>query len=121
MKRAARAHVLFLMLAIVFFASYLNLIPLSRFAAILFATGFQTASSQLYRDRWKQGHRQFLPLITTLITIAFTDLLIGVFIVLCVGLLFILIILSLHAVPLTTDTASPENEVHLELFQHVRF
>lgn len=89
-KLSAILHGLFIILAIVFFADILNLIPLASLAAILCFTGYKLIKPELVIAIYKQGWRRFLPFIVTLAAIFLTDLLIGVTIGLCVSLLFIL-------------------------------
>lgn len=120
-KRATILHGIFLVLSVGFFASYLNYIPLSCLAAILLVTGYKLANPRLFYSLWKMGYRQFLPFIVTLVAIVFTDLLVGIIIGMCIGLIFILI--STASNPLrgdTSDTHSAE-PIRLVLAQHVSF
>ena len=78
------------MVFVLFFPSLLNQIPLSCLAAILILTGFKLAHPKTFISMWKQGRYQFLPFITTVLAILFTDLLIGIIIGLVVSLGFIL-------------------------------
>ena len=120
-KRATILHGIFLVLSVGFFASYLNYIPLSCLAAILLVTGYKLANPRLFRSLWKMGNRQFLPFIVTLVAIVFTDLLVGIIIGMCVGLLFVKI--PPVSNPLrgdTSDTKSGET-IRLVLAQHVSF
>ena len=73
-----------------FSPSLLNQIPLSCLAAILILTGFKLAHPKNFISMWKQGRYQFLPFITTVLAILFTDLLIGIVIGLVVSIGFIL-------------------------------
>lgn len=120
-KRATILHGIFLIISVGFFASYLNYIPLSCLAAILLVTGYKLANPRLFRSLWRMGYRQFLPFIITLVAIVFTDLLVGIIIGMCIGLMFILI--STASNPLrgdTSDTKSGE-PIRLVLAQHVSF
>ncbi len=120
-KRSAIIHGIFLVCAVIIFAGLMNQIPLSCLAAILIMTGLKLANPKLFISMWKQGHRQFLPFIVTLLAIVFTDLLVGVMIGLSVGLLFILMVNSKHAIRPKSGTSMNDEELHLELFQHVSF
>lgn len=69
---------------------WLNRIPLSCLAGILLVTGVKLAGPDLFRQMWRQGRAQFLPFVTTVVAIVFTDLLIGVMIGLATAVAFIL-------------------------------
>ena len=88
-KRSAIFHGVLLLICVAFFPVYLNMIPLAALAAILLVTGFKLASPALFRQMWQEGRYQFLPFLVTLVSIVFTDLLIGILIGLGVSLLFI--------------------------------
>lgn len=83
-KLSAILHGLLMLLFVVFLPRVLNLIPLSSLAAILIMTGFKLAHPKNFIYMWKAGKYQFLPFITTVVAILFTDLLVGIII----GLLF---------------------------------
>ena len=89
-KRSAIGHGALLLVCVALFPIYLNMIPLAALAAILLVTGFKLASPALFRQMWQEGRYQFIPFLTTLVAIVFTDLLIGVLIGLAVSMLFIL-------------------------------
>lgn len=79
-----------LLISVVFFPVWLNMIPLSCLAAILLVTGVKLASPALIKRMWDEGRYQFTPFILTVVAIVFTDLLIGVLFGLAVSLGFIL-------------------------------
>lgn len=83
-------HGFLLLGSIIFIPQLLNTIPLSALAAILLVTGIKLASPQLMSQMWNEGKYQFLPFITTILAIVFTDLLTGIIIGLCVSIGFIL-------------------------------
>ncbi len=89
-KLATLFHGLLLLVSVAFLPVYLNMIPLSALAAILLVTGFKLASPKLFRQMWQEGRYQFIPFIITLMSIIFTDLLIGICIGLGASTLFIL-------------------------------
>lgn len=89
-KLATIWHGLFLFVCVAFFPLWLNRIPLSCLAAILFVTGIKLASPQLVKQMWSQGRYQFMPFALTVIAIVFTDLLIGISIGLVLSLGFVL-------------------------------
>lgn len=89
-KLSTLIHGLLLLVSVTMLPQLLNRIPLSCLAGILLVTGTKLASSKLFQHMWAQGRTQFLPFITTLVAIVFTDLLIGVLIGLAVAIAFIL-------------------------------
>ena len=89
-KLATLTHGFLLLVCVVFLPKYLNQIPLSCLAAILFATGFKLVSPSLMKEMYRQGFNQFIPFLATMVAIVFTDLLVGVGIGLVISLAFIL-------------------------------
>ncbi len=89
-RLAAIVHGVFLLVAVVFFSTWLNRIPLSCLAAILMVTGFKLASYDLFRTMASKGRNQFLPFAITVAAIVLTDLLVGVIIGLGIAVAFIL-------------------------------
>lgn len=79
-RMSSFAHGLWLLLAVLFAVSIINLIPYCVLAVILIRTGYNLAKPKMIRAVYKQGREQFLPFIITVVAILFTDLLIGVFI-----------------------------------------
>lgn len=69
----------FLLLGTVFLIpDILNLIPLSSLAAILLVVGYKLAKPAQFKLIAKQGVRQFLPFLITVLAIMLTDLLVGI-------------------------------------------
>ncbi len=89
-KMSAIFHGIWLICAVLFIPSIINLIPLSCLAAILIMTGFKLAKPALFVKMYKKGASQFVPFIVTLLAVVFTDLLTGVAIGMCVGVFYIL-------------------------------
>jgi len=89
-KLSAIFHGIFLLLCVLLVPQYLNLIPLSCLAAILFFTGVKLARPQLFVEMWKSGLSQFMPFFATMVAIVLTDLLTGIVIGVAVSLAFIL-------------------------------
>lgn len=83
-------HGLLLFGTVILIPGWLNTIPLSALAAILLVTGLKLASPKLFKEMWNEGKYQFLPFITTILAIVFSDLLVGIMIGLSVSLAFIL-------------------------------
>jgi len=89
-KLSAIFHGVLLLVCVVFFARYVNLIPLASLAAILLVTGVKLVSPALVKQMWEEGPYQFVPFAVTLLAIVFTDLLVGILIGLGVTIAFIL-------------------------------
>jgi MFS superfamily sulfate permease-like transporter len=89
-KNSAIIHGLLLLIAVLLFASVLNLVPLSVLAAILFVVGYKLAKPDLFATMYRLGPSQFAPFIATIAAILTTDLLTGVLLGLAVGVLVVL-------------------------------
>lgn len=120
-KVAALFHGLLLVVSVLLFPKYLNMIPLSALAAILMVTGFKLASPQLIYDMWKQGRYQFLPFVITMIAIVGSDLLIGILIGLVVSILFILNSNVRRPIRRILETHLQGEVLHIELANQVSF
>ncbi len=83
-------HGMFLLLSVLFFAEYLNTIPLACLSAILLHTGYKLAKPSLFKEYYQKGMSQLLPFVITVIAILLTDLLIGIAIGLGIGMFFVI-------------------------------
>lgn len=77
-KTSAIIHGIMLLISAITIAPLLNLIPLSSLAAVLLLVGYKLAKPSLFKEMYKLGPEQFVPFIVTIVTIIFTDLLIGI-------------------------------------------
>jgi MFS superfamily sulfate permease-like transporter len=75
---------------VLFFAHFLNTIPLACLAAILLFTGYKLAKPSLFKDYYYKGMSQLLPFVITISAILATDLLKGMAIVMDLGLFFVI-------------------------------
>ena len=89
-RMSAFTHGLWLLLVILFAASIINYIPYCVLAVILIRTGYNLAKPKMVIGVYKQGREQFLPFIITVISILFTDLLIGVIIGIIYAIYFLI-------------------------------
>jgi carbonic anhydrase len=89
-KLSAILHGVFLLISILILGPILNLIPLASLACILLLTGYKLAKLSLFKDMYSKGLNQFIPFISTILAIVFTDLLIGVLIGLAISIYYIL-------------------------------
>jgi MFS superfamily sulfate permease-like transporter len=96
-------HGILLLMAVVFFARYLNMIPLASLAAILIMTGYKLAKPGLFLEMYRNGYSQIVPFVITILAILFTDLLKGITIGLACGLYFVIRTNFQAAVSLTKD------------------
>ena len=89
-KLSAIIHSLLLMLSVLFIPFILRLIPNSALAVILIMIGYKLANISLFKSQYKAGIDQFLPFISTILFMLFTDLLKGVSLGLFIAIIFIL-------------------------------
>ena len=89
-KVASIVHGVLLLLAVMFLAGVLNLIPLACLAAVLLLTGYKLAKPKLFAEQYEKGFNQFAPFAVTIGAILLTDLLKGMAIGMAVGLFFVL-------------------------------
>ncbi len=120
-KRSAIFHGLLLLVCVAFLPLYLNMIPLAALAAILLVTGFKLASLSLFRQMWNEGRYQFIPFIVTLLSIVFTDLLVGILIGLATSVLFILNSNLRRPIRRIVETHLGGDVLHIELANQVSF
>jgi len=83
-------HGVLLLISVLFFAHFLNTIPLACLAAILLFTGYKLAKPSLFKDYYYKGMSQLLPFVITISAILATDLLKGMAIGMAVGLFFVI-------------------------------
>jgi carbonic anhydrase len=88
-KMATILHGIFILVGLIFFATYLNHIPLAGLAAVLVFTGYKLANPKNFYKQYQQGLDQFIPSAITTISVLLSDLLIGVSIGLAISALFI--------------------------------
>lgn len=89
-KMSSIVHGILMLTCVMLIPMYLNLIPLSCLAAILFMTGLKLINPQLIHRIWNNGGYQFAPFAVTLIAIVLTDLVTGILIGMAVSIGFIL-------------------------------
>ena len=81
-------HGITLVLAVLLLPGILNMIPLACLASILLIVGYKLASLDVFKSIWREGFRQFLPFISTLVIVVAKDILVGVGVGLVVAVLF---------------------------------
>lgn len=88
-KISAIVHGLLITIAVVFFATMMNMIPLASLAAVLIYTGYKLLAPVVFIEQYRKGWSQFVPFVVTVVAIVRTDLLIGVGIGLLVAIIYI--------------------------------
>jgi MFS superfamily sulfate permease-like transporter len=116
-KFSAVLHGILLALLVVAFPNLLNKIPLSALAVLLIFVGLKLTKPALYVQHYRNGLNQFLPFVTTIVSIILTDLLIGVGIGVLVSYLFVL---RNGFQKNIVVTVSP-NQVHMKLTGNITF
>ena len=117
---SAILHGIWLLLLVGLVPAYLNLIPLSVLAAVLFTVGWKLAKPSLFKQMWSLGQAQFLPFIVTVLAIVFTDLLTGVIIGMMFGVYNIL--MSNYRTPFIFEKSEQKaGELILRMGQEVSF
>ncbi len=89
-KWSAILHGVWLTVAVLFFPHALDLIPNAALAAVLIYVGYKLAKPSLIMSEWRKGKMSFLPFIVTIVSILFSDLLIGILIGMAVAFYFII-------------------------------
>ena len=87
---SAFIHGVLLLASAILIPGILRLTPLASLATILIVVGYKLTKPSLYRSVYSQGWDQFIPFLTTVIGVVFTDLLTGVFVGLVCGLFFVI-------------------------------
>ena len=83
-------HGIWLLLAVLFAIPLINLIPYCVLAVILIRTGYNLAKPKMIIGVYRQGREQFLPFAVTIVSILFTDLLVGVLIGIAFAIYFLI-------------------------------
>ncbi len=125
-KLSAALHGLWLLLAVVVFATVLNQIPLASLAAILLYVGYKLTRATLWQQMWRLGWEQFLPFAATFVAILSTDLLKGVALGLSVAVFTLLRrnFLTPYAISRresSDDVGEARHVTRIELAEHVSF
>jgi MFS superfamily sulfate permease-like transporter len=90
-KFSAIFHGFLFIICIVFIPQFLNSIPMASLAALLILVGYKLAAPSLFISVYKKGLNQFIPFMVCIVSILFTNLLVGIGIGMLAGLFFILI------------------------------
>lgn len=88
-KLSTIIHGSLIVVAVVFMAPLMNLIPLASLAAVLIYTGYKLLAPEQLIEQYKKGWGQLIPFAVTILAIVLSDLLIGVSIGIVISLIFI--------------------------------
>jgi carbonic anhydrase len=108
-------------MAILVIPGVLNLIPLSVLAAILILVGYKLAKVELFRSQWKLGYEQFVPFMSTIVGVLFTDLLKGIAIGMVISIFYILRKNYRNNYQLQQSTNEDKNAIQIVLSEEVSF
>lgn len=89
-KLSAILHGVWLLACVVLIPNLLNQIPLSALAAVLILVGYKLTKIELIKKMYHKGMNQFIPFMITILAILLTDLLVGIFIGVVAGFIFVL-------------------------------
>ncbi|MHB1277298.1 MAG: SulP family inorganic anion transporter [Bacteroidia bacterium] len=89
-RLSAVIHGVLLLVSVLVLPGILNMIPKAALAAILILVGYKLISIEVIKANFKKGWNQFIPFVTTIVAIYFTDLLIGIGVGLLVGIIFVI-------------------------------
>ncbi len=120
-KMSTILHGVLLLVSILLLSPFLNQIPLASLAAILILTGYKLAKISIFIEKYKKGMKQFIPFISTIIAILFTDLLIGVIIGLSISIVFLLVSNYRNPFKLKKERVSVKETIKIELPNQVSF
>lgn len=89
-KASAVLHGVFILVAVLLVPQVLNLVPLAALAAVLLVVGYKLAKPATFAAMYRRGWGQFIPFVTTIVGIVFTDLLTGIGLGMAVAIFVIL-------------------------------
>lgn len=114
-------HGLLLLVCVLAIPGILNKIPLASLAAILLLIGYKLAGIEKVKRFWSQGKYQFIPFISTIVAVVFTDLLKGVATGMIISFIFILRGNLKRAYYYRKESYKSGEIIHLDLAQEVSF
>ncbi|WP_017850848.1 carbonic anhydrase [Leptospira interrogans serovar Szwajizak] len=71
-------HGLLILVSVILIPVWIAKIPLASLAAVLLVVGYKLTDYKILQTQYKKGMDQFLPFISTLVGIVFTDILVGI-------------------------------------------
>ncbi len=120
-RLSAILHGIWILLCVILIPHVMEMIPLASLAAVLFMVGFKLAKPALFIQMWNKGWTQFVPFITTIVGVVFTDLLTGVLMGMAVGIFILLRNSYLTPFHFDGDITDPSKPIRIELSEEVTF
>lgn len=121
-KLSAIIHGIFLLLSIILIPKLLNKIPLSALASVLLMVGYKLANPTMFKSMYQLGKSQFIPFITTVLGVVFTDILMGIGLGMCISIIQILFenYKNSHFLHIEKESAHP-NHLTMTLAEELSF
>ena len=102
-KLSTILHGVWLLIAAIFLAKFIGVIPVASISAILLLMGWKIASPTRFFKMKQKGNKQFVPFLVTVLGIVFFNILYGVLIGLLVSFFYIMRSKSIKAMVLVND------------------
>ncbi len=120
-KLSSILHGFLLFFSAIFIPQVLNLIPFASLAAILLMVGYKLSKVSLYKNMYQLGFEQFIPFVSTIVGVLFTDLLKGIAIGMAISIFYILRKNLRNNFQKNTITTEDKNEIEIILSEEVTF
>lgn len=119
-KLSAISHGFIILISLFLIPNLLNKIPLATLAAILLVVGYKLAKPGLFKKAWSRGFEQFVPFLVTIVSIVFTDLLVGIAIGFAMAIFFVL--KNHYSIPfIVDDELTEDGHITVKLGEDVSF
>ncbi|WP_162342874.1 SulP family inorganic anion transporter [Cyclobacterium salsum] len=120
-QTATITHGVLMLICVAFIPGILNKIPLASLSAVLFVVGYKLTSYPIYKNVFKQGKKQFLPFIITILVVMFSDLITGILVGGTVAVFFVLRDNYKNAYLYNKVSKEGENKTVVNLAEEVTF
>lgn len=120
-KMSTIIHGVLLLVSVLSIPTFLNKIPLATLAAVLIVIGYKLAKPAVFKHFFKRGKYQFVPFVVTVVTVVFTDLLIGVALGMIISIFAILRGNMKRAYYFRKEEYEDGDIIHIHLAQEVSF
>lgn len=120
-KFAAIFHGILLLICVAAIPTFLNMIPLSTLAAILFIVGYKLAKPSMFKNMHRLGWQQFLPFIATVLGVVIEDLLVGISIGMAIAIFVILHYNYNNSHEMFQYEVDAQKQIHLSFAEVVSF
>uniref|UniRef100_UPI00404B196C SulP family inorganic anion transporter n=1 Tax=Flavobacterium sp. TaxID=239 RepID=UPI00404B196C len=120
-KMSAILHGFLLLISVMSIPMILNHIPKSVLASVLIIVGFKLAKPSLFKKMFSLGWIQFVPFISTVIVIVFSNLLYGIFTGLFIGFIVVLFKNYQNAVFLHKRENQDNNVIEMTFAEEISF